>query len=130
MLCDSPTKYMQNQQCVDFIASVPTVWDETVALDGKLGEYAVIARRSGDTWYIGAITNWDKRTIEIDLDKIGVKAESINAFVDGVNAGRYGGDYRVVNDIKELRGGKDDEDTRDNKITVKLASGGGAVIIL
>ena len=63
---------MQNPECVEFIANVPTVWDETVALDGKLGEYAVIARRKGDTWYIGAITNWEARTVEIDLNKIGV----------------------------------------------------------
>jgi alpha-glucosidase len=130
MLCDSPTKYMQDQECVDYIAGIPTVWDETVALDGKLGEYAVIARRSGDTWYVGAITNWDARTIEIDLDKIGVKTDNIKAFVDGVNANRYAEDYKVITNSSELRGNRDDEDFRDNKISIELKSGGGAVIII
>jgi len=106
------------------------VWDETVALDGKLGEYAVIARRSGDTWYVGAITNWDARTIEIDLDKIGVKTDNIKAFVDGVNANRYAEDYKVITNSSELRGNRDDEDFRDNKISIELKSGGGAVIII
>lgn len=57
MLCDSPSNYRREQECTDFIASVPTVWDETKVLDGKLGEYIVTARRKGDDWYIGGITN-------------------------------------------------------------------------
>ena len=119
MLCDSPTKYMQNQECVDFIASVPTVWDETVALDGKLGEYAVIARRSGDTWYIGAITNWEERTVDIDLSKIGVNASKYKAYIDGVNANRNAEDYQII-----------DKEIIDNRVKIEMKSGGGAVIIL
>ena len=121
MLCDSPTKYMQNQECVDFISKVPTVWDETVALDGKLGEYAVIARRSGDTWYIGAITNWEERTIEIEVprfarnDKKGV----CTMYVDGVNANRYAEDYQIL-----------DKEIIDNRVKIEMKSGGGAVIVL
>ncbi len=122
MMCDSPTKYMQNQECVDFIASVPTVWDETIALDGKLGEYAVIARRSGDTWYIGAITNWEARDIEIDLSRIG-RISRIGRmgriYRDGVNANRNAEDYR----IDRISG-------IDGIIRIELASGGGAVIIV
>ena len=119
MLCDSPTKYMQNQECVDFIASVPTVWDETVALDGELGEYAVIARRSGDKWYIGAITNWEGRTIDIDLNKIGVKASKCRAYIDGINANRFAKDYKIL-----------DKEIKDNRVKIEMKSGGGAVIIL
>ena len=131
MLCDSPTKYMQNQECVDFIASVPTVWDETVALDGKLGEYAVIARRKGDTWYIGAITNWKKREIEIDLSKLNISASEARVprfarndsaaivYCDGVNANRNAEDYRI-----------DRVSGTDGIIKLELASGGGAVIIV
>ena len=122
MMCDSPTKYMQNQECVDFIAEVPTVWDETVALDGKLGEYAVIARRKGDTWYVGAITNWEKRTIEIDLNLLEVPRHARNdimIYMDGVNAGRNAEDYQII-----------DEKITDNILKIELASGGGAVIIL
>ena len=122
MMCDSPTKYMQNQECVDFISDVPTVWDETVALDGRLGEYSVIARRKGDTWYVGAITNWQTRTIEIDLDVLGVSRYARNdiwIYCDGVNAGRNAEDYRI-----------EKIDTSDSIIKIELASGGGAVIIV
>ena len=119
MLCDSPTKYMQNPECVDFIANVPTVWDETVALDGKLGEYAVIARRKGETWYVGAITNWEARTVEVDLRGIERTNKTIRIYRDGVNADRNAEDYRIEN-INES----------DGIIRINMASGGGAVIIL
>ena len=119
MMCDSPTKYIQNQECVDFIASVPTVWDETVALDGKLGEYSVIARRKGDTWYIGAITNWKARSIEIDLNRIGRINGMSRIYQDGVNANRNAEDYQII-----------DKEIKDNRLKIELASGGGAVIIL
>ena len=122
MLCDSPTKYMQNPECVEFIASVPTVLDETVALDGKLGEYAVIARRKGDTWYIGAITNWETRTIEIDLNSLEIPRSARNdmmIYKDGVNANRNAEDYK----IEKITG-------NDGIIKIELASGGGAVIVL
>ena len=130
MLCDSPTKYMQNQECVDFIASVPTVWDETIALDGKLGEYAVIARRKGDTWYIGAITNWEARTVEIEIPRFARNDSNVIIYCDGVNAERNAEDYRIIKDIREFRNNRDDEDFRDNKITIELKSGGGAVVII
>ncbi len=119
MMCDSPTKYMQNQECVDFISEVPTVWDETVALDGKLGEYAVIARRKGDTWYIGAITNWDQRTVEVDLSKLGISKSSVIMYQDGINANRNAEDYQIIK-----------KDIKDNRIVVEMKSGGGAVIIV
>ena len=126
MLCDSPTKYMQNQECVDFIASVPTVWDETVALDGKLGEYAVIARRKGDTWYIGAITNWEARTLEIEVPRSARNDSSVIVYQDGINANRNAEDYKIIEDKMD----KEDKEDKMDKIRVDLASGGGAVIIL
>ena len=119
MMCDSPTKYMDNAECTQYIAEVPTIWDETIALDGKLGEYAVIARRSGGKWYIGAITNWDERTIEIDLSKLNLKVNKGVMFRDGVNANRYAEDY-----VKE------NISVKDNKITLQMKKGGGAVVIL
>ena len=118
MLCDSPTKYMQNQECVDFIASVPTVWDETVALDGKLGEYAVIARRKGDIWYIGAITNWEPRTVEVDLSRIGGISGISKIYCDGVNADNNAEDYKIT-----------DKKIKDNRVVIEMKSGGGAVVV-
>ena len=118
MLCDSPTKYMQNQESVDLIASVPTVWDETIALDGKLGEYAVIARRSGETWYIGAITNWEARTVEIEIPRFARNDSSVIIYCDGVNANRNAEDYKIT-----------EKKITDNRIKIEMKSGGGAVII-
>ena len=95
MMCDTPSNYRREGECTDFIASVPTVWDETVVVDGRLGEYIVTARRSGDTWYIGGITDWNGRELEIDCSFLpeGAVYEA-DKFVDGVNAARIGRDYR------------------------------------
>lgn len=70
MLADSPTKYMQNQECTDFIAQIPTVYDEVIPLCGKLGEYVAVAKRKGNKWYIAAMNNWQERDIMIDLSLI------------------------------------------------------------
>ena len=70
MLADSPTKYMQNQECTDFIAQIPTVYDQVVPLDGKLGEYVVVAKRKGSRWYIAAMNNWQDRDLTIDLSPL------------------------------------------------------------
>lgn len=67
MLCDNPSNYRREPECTAFIARIPTVWDETLGLDGKVGEYITMARRSGDEWYVGGLTNWDKRDIIVDL---------------------------------------------------------------
>ena len=86
MLCDSPSNYMKEPECFAFMASVPTVWDETVALTGSVGEYIAIARRSGDTWYIGAMTDWTPRELELDLSFIGNGNYDVESFADGINA--------------------------------------------
>ena len=56
---------------LDFMRSVPTVWDETRGLDGRIGEWAAVARRSGETWYVGAITDWTARELDIPTDFLG-----------------------------------------------------------
>ena len=118
MLCDSPTNYRQEAECTSLIASIPTVWDETIALDGKIAEYVVIARRSGSKWYVGALGNWDARDLEIDLSRLGIGAKEGEAYVDGVNAHRKASDYRRE---KVSVGGT---------WKVHLAPGGGAVLVL
>ena len=95
MLCDTPSNYMREEECADFIAGVPTVWDETVVLDGKIGEYIVTARRKGDTWYVGGITGWTPRDIEVDCSFLAPGREyDADMFIDGVNADRVARDYR------------------------------------
>ncbi|MBP3738364.1 MAG: glycoside hydrolase family 97 protein [Muribaculaceae bacterium] len=91
MLCDTPTQYEANQACTDFIASLPVVWDETRVLAARVGEYVVTARRKGDRWYLGGITNWDARDLDIDLSFVAGRTMTI--FKDGVNAHRHAQDY-------------------------------------
>ena len=111
MLCDSPTNYLREPECTDFIAKIPTVWDETRILDGKVGEYIVTARRSGNTWYVGGLTNREARDLTIDLSFLNGK--QMQLFKDGVNADRKGADYKLISE----RVG--------NKLQIHLAPGGG-----
>ena len=113
MLCDTPIHYEREKECTDFIASVPTVWDETVALDGKVGEYVIVARRSGDVWYIGGLTNWDARDVELDLNALGAGGWNVEMFADGVNVEKNAKDYKVV------------RTQNTDKLKVRMASGGG-----
>ncbi len=120
MLCDSPTNYLRETESTRFIAEIPTVWDETVVLDGKMGEYIITARRSGDKWYIGAITDWNARDIEIDLSFLGDGSWKMEAFADGVNAHRKGTDYKVISS----------EVTKDSRLNVHMAPGGGWTAVI
>ena len=93
MLCDSPTNYEREPGYTRFVAAIPTVWDETRVLQGEVGEYIVTARRKGDTWYIGGITNWDARDIDVDISALGITNPTVELFTDGANAHRRGSDY-------------------------------------
>ena len=93
MLCDSPTNYDREERYTMFVAKIPTVWDETRVLQGEVGEYIVTARRKGNTWYIGGITNWTERDVEIDLRQLGIESAHVELFRDGANAHRRGSDY-------------------------------------
>jgi alpha-glucosidase len=87
MLADSPTNYEQEPESMDFLREVPTVWDETRVLDGKLGDYVVIARRKGQDWFVGAMTDWTPREVEIDFSFLGVSTPRLSwsmvGFADG-----------------------------------------------
>ena len=114
MLCDTPTQYIRNRECTDFMVKVPTVWDETVGLAGSIGAFAAVARRKGDVWYISAISNWKPRELTLDLGFLTgtYKAE---VFSDGINADRDATDYTRT--VQTVKGGQ--------KLTVKMAPGGG-----
>ncbi|MBQ5703546.1 MAG: glycoside hydrolase family 97 protein [Alistipes sp.] len=114
MLCDSPTAYEKEPECTEFIAKIPTVWDQTVALDGKVGEYCIIARRAGDVWYVGGMTNWDEREVEIDLSFLGEGNYRVTEFVDGLNANKIARDYNKAESTLNGRTKK-----------VRMAMGGG-----
>jgi len=115
MLSDNPTIYMKEQESTDFIAAVPTTFDETVSLDGKVGEFVSIARRKGTTWYVGSMSNWTPRETTIDLSFLGDGSYKAVIFQDGINADRDATDY-VRKEVNV---------TSKDKITVQLAPGGG-----
>lgn len=94
MLCDSPSNYDREPESTAFISGVPTVWDQTVALDGRIGEYAVVARRAGDVWYVGGLTGHEARSVELDLGFLGDGNFTAEIFRDGPNAAKYGHDYQ------------------------------------
>ncbi len=115
MLCDAPSNYMRELESTEFIANIPTVWDESIVLDGKMGEYIVTARRAGNVWYVGGITDWTARDIEVDCSFLGDKTYDATLFKDGVNAHRVGRDYKCESfRIKN-----------DSKLKIHLAPGGG-----
>lgn len=115
MLSDNPTSYMKESESTDFIASIPTVFDETVALDGSVGNYTVIARRKGNEWFIGALNNWDARDIEVDISSISKGTFKATIFKDGINADRDATDYKT--EVIPI-------DT-NKKLKLHLAPGGG-----
>lgn len=121
MLSDNPQAYRKEKDCLDFIASVPNVGiDETKVLQGKLGEYIVMARRVGDDWYIGGMTDWNARTIELDLSFLADGLYRTRLFTDGANAYKNATDYKVQEQI--LHAGKE--------LKIKMAPGGGFAMSL
>ncbi len=115
MLCDSPSNYLREPESLDFIANIPTVWDESIAIDGEVEKHVTIARRKGDTWYVGGMTDWSARDMEIDLSFLPKGNYRITLFRDGVNAHRVGRDYK-----REIF-----ETSSSDKLSVHLAPGGG-----
>lgn len=115
MLSDNPTTYMKEKECTDFIVSIPVTYDETVALDGKVGEYAVMAKRKGNNWYVGAMTDWTSRQITIDFSFLPPGKYKATIFKDGINADRDGTDYKK--EAVEISSG--------DKRNIELAGGGG-----
>ena len=115
MLSDNPTIYRKEKECTEFITKVPTVFDESVPLDGKVGEFVSVARRKGDTWFVGAMTDWISREITIDFAFLGEGNYKAEIFSDGINADRDATDYKKeVIDIK-----------KGDKMKVRLMNGGG-----
>jgi alpha-glucosidase len=115
MLSDTPSNYIKEQETTDFIVNIPVVWDDIIGIDGKIGDYLLLARRSGKEWYIGAITDWTSRDMELDLLFLPSGEYSIDIFQDGVNADKYAADYKHIK--KDVRAG--------DKLKIHLAPGGG-----
>ena len=115
ILADNPTIYTKEQESTDFITKIPSTFDETVALDGKVGEYAAIARKKGDNWFVGAMSNWDARDLTLDFSFLGAGNFQAVVFKDGINADRDATDYKK--EVVKITSG--------DKLIVHLAPGGG-----
>jgi alpha-glucosidase len=117
MLADSPSHYLKEKECLEFLSKVPTVWDETHVLDARIADYILMARKSGKEWYVGAMTDGTAREMDVDMSFLPEGEWEAEIYKDGKNANRYGSDYKK--DVIPITG-------RD-KLKIKLAPGGGWV---
>lgn len=118
MLCENPSRYKKEQESVDFMSNVPTIWHETIVFDAVVADYVLLARRNGDEWYLAGMTDNTARSFELSLDFLPQgKSFSMEIFKDGVNASKYAEDYK-----KEIL-----EVDRNSVLPVKMVSGGGWV---
>ena len=115
MLSDSPSNNMREPETMEFLGPVPTEWDETKVLDASIADYVVVARRNGPDWYVGAMTDWTPRTLEIDLSFLPAGNFTMEAYQDGVNADRNASDYKKITTPVN----------KNTKLKLPLASGGG-----
>ncbi len=120
MLADNPSNYYREPECMEFLSVVPSVWDDTKVLDAKVSDYIAIARRSGETWYVGAMTDWDTRTLELNLDFLDSGNYKMQIWKDGVNADKHAADFAQ----EEL------QVNSSSKVKVEMAAGGGWVAII
>jgi len=118
MLCDSPSAYLREPEMMEFLAGVPTVWDETVVPEARIGDYAVVARKSGESWYLGAMTDWSPREFELKLDFLEPGRQwTVDLWLDGPNASRFASDF-TRKTVKIASG---------ESLKLSLGPGGGAV---
>ena len=117
MMADSPNNYREEEESASFIADMPVVWDETRVLKASIGNYIAKNKKKEDTWYLAAMTDWDARDMQLNLDFLGEGQYTMEIFRDGINADRHAEDYQ-----RETRPVK-----ASAKINIHLASGGGWV---
>ena len=115
MLSDSPSNYLREPDAMEFLGPVPTEWDETRVLDARIAEYVLIARRNGRDWYVGAMSDWTGRDLEVDLSFLPEGTFTMEAYEDGVNADRYASDYKKAKS----------QVNKSGKFKIHLAPGGG-----
>lgn len=115
MLCDNPSNYYREKETTEFIARIPTVWDNTLVLAAEISDYIVMARQNGDKWYIGAMTDWTEREIEIDFSFLQDGEHKIEIMQDGINANKNAVDYKHTLGTV----------SKTDKMRIWLARGGG-----
>ncbi|MBT1707772.1 T9SS type A sorting domain-containing protein [Fulvivirgaceae bacterium PWU5] len=118
-LCDAPTEYRKYTDILSFLSRVPTVWDQTLPLAAEVGKYAVIARKHAEEWYVGAMTNYEARDIEVDFSFLPEGVDRVaDVYRDTPNSEASAKAYQ--HEIMNV--------TSQSKLTFHLASGGGLAI--
>jgi len=115
MLSDSPSNYLREPETMEFLAEVPTVWDDSRVLDAKMSQYVLLARRNGNDWYVGAMTDWTERDLEVDFSFLPDGNFTLDSYQDGVNADRNASDYKKM--TRQV--------SKTTKLKIHLAPGGG-----
>lgn len=120
MLCDSPSNYVREPECTQYISEIPTVWDEVVPVEGKVAEYVAVAKRNGNVWYLGGMTDWNARDMEIDLSGfLDGGRWNVELYADGVNADRAARDYSKTDYVVDIEKGE------NAVLDIHMAPGGG-----
>ena len=120
MLNDSPSNYYKEEESTTFISKMPTVWDNTKVLDAKVGDYILMARQKGNDWYLGALTDLDARSLNVDCSFLGEGNYEIEMMQDGINANKSAIDYKRV--VKQV--------TKASQFKIEMAKGGGWAAII
>lgn len=121
MLCDHPNNYRKEPEAMAFLSAVPTVWDTTIVLQAKISDYILIARKSGNDWFIGAMTDWSPRDLDLDLSFLDDKQSyKISIMQDGINADRYASDFKKIEKMI----------SKDDNVKIHMAPGGGWTAII
>lgn len=115
MLADNPSSYLREPEVMGFLATVPVVWEDTKVVDARLGDYLIVARRSGRDWYVGAMTDWTPRELEADFSFLPEGSFQMESYQDGANADRHGSDFTKVKSRVD----------RTTKLKIRMAPGGG-----
>lgn len=120
MFCDSPTEYYKDKGCTAFMSKFPSVWDETKVLKAAVGEYILIARRKGETWYIGGMTNNIPRSFDLDLSFLSGETYEMESLRDGINSDMNAKDYKLAIQAVD----------KTTKITIEMHNGGGFAAVI
>ncbi|TCD28341.1 glycoside hydrolase family 97 protein [Pedobacter psychrodurus] len=120
MLADAPTAYQKEPEILAYLAAMPNTWDETIPLEGKIGDHAVIARRKGSTWHIAGLNNWTGKNVKIKFDFLDAGDYQATIFSDGINANRIGSDYKKTTQKID----------KASSLELQMANGGGFAIKL
>ncbi len=116
MLCDAPSNYYRQPEAMEFLSKVPTVWNETKVLKAKVSDYLIVARRNGNNWFIGGMTDWTSRQFSLSFSFLKKnKKYRIICLEDGVNADHIATDFKRVSKII----------TAADTLTIHMAKGGG-----